>query len=180
MQLRPQVQKLLFNYTEWLFYQEYATKARWENLTVPVISKMVGKLSWRSLLFFSFFFLSFFFFSFFSAAAPTTYGSSQDMGQIGTAAAGLWHSQSKEDLSHICDLNHSLWKCQILKIFSETRYQTHVLMNTSQVHYHWAMLGTPGYYFSYLHSSLYFHTSNWGLKVACRDLSCIHFKSTSF
>ena len=39
------------------------------------------------------------------------------------------------DLSHICDLHHSSWQCQILKPPSKARDQT-VLMDTSQIHYH--------------------------------------------
>ena len=38
------------------------------------------------------------------------------------------------DPSHICDLHHSSWQCQILNPPSEARDQTHVLMDTSQVH----------------------------------------------
>ena len=40
------------------------------------------------------------------------------------------------DLSHICDLQHSSQKCQILDPLSEARDQTCNLMDTSQVHYH--------------------------------------------
>ena len=36
------------------------------------------------------------------------------IGQIGTAAAGLCHSHSNVDLSCICDLHCSLWQCQTL------------------------------------------------------------------
>ena len=37
------------------------------------------------------------------------------------------------DLSHICGLHHSLWQCQILNPLSEARYQTCILVDTSQV-----------------------------------------------
>ena len=47
------------------------------------------------------------------------------------------------DPSHICDLCHSLWQCQILNPLSEARDCTHILMDTSQVCYHWATMGTP-------------------------------------
>ena len=40
-----------------------------------------------------------------------------------------------QDLSHICDLHHSLWQCWILNPLSEARDQTCVLMDTSRVRY---------------------------------------------
>ena len=39
-------------------------------------------------------------------------------------------------LSHVCDLHHSSQQRLILNPLSEARDQTHVLMDTSQVHYH--------------------------------------------
>ena len=47
------------------------------------------------------------------------------------------------DLSHICDLYHSSQQHQIPNLLSEGRDQILVLMDTSQVHYCWAMMGTP-------------------------------------
>ena len=40
------------------------------------------------------------------------------------------------DLNHICDLHHSSQQCQIFNPLSEARDETHILMDTSQVHYH--------------------------------------------
>ena len=40
------------------------------------------------------------------------------------------------DLSHICDLHHSSWQCQILNSLTEARDQTHVLMDLNWVRYH--------------------------------------------
>ena len=37
------------------------------------------------------------------------------------------------DQSHVCDLHHSSWHRQILNLLSETRDQTRILMDTSQV-----------------------------------------------
>ena len=37
------------------------------------------------------------------------------------------------DASLNCDLYHSAWQCQILNPLRETRDQTHLLMDTSQV-----------------------------------------------
>ena len=51
----------------------------------------------------------FFFFGLFRAA-PTAYGSSQVRDPIRAIATGLHHSHSNRDLSHVCDLHHSLWR----------------------------------------------------------------------
>ena len=37
------------------------------------------------------------------------------------------------DLSCVCDLHQSSQKCWILNPLSEARYQTHILMDTSQI-----------------------------------------------
>ena len=70
-----------------------------------------------------------FFLSFFFRASPSAYGSPQARVRSGAAATGLHHSS----------LQH-----QVLNPLSRARDQTRVLMDTSQVHYHWAMMETPG------------------------------------
>ena len=47
------------------------------------------------------------------------------------------------DLSRICDLHHSSWQHQILNPLSEVRERTCVLMDTSQIRFHCATMGTP-------------------------------------
>ena len=47
------------------------------------------------------------------------------------------------DLTHICDLCHSLWQCQVLNPLTEARDQTHILMDTSQIPFHCPTRGTP-------------------------------------
>ena len=47
------------------------------------------------------------------------------------------------DPSHLCDLHHNSRQHRILNPAIEARDRTHVLMNTSQVHYHCAAMGTP-------------------------------------
>ena len=47
------------------------------------------------------------------------------------------------DLSLVCDQHHSSWQSQLLNPLSEARDRTCNLMNASQVHFHWAMTGTP-------------------------------------
>ena len=48
-----------------------------------------------------------------------------------TIATAMW------DLSHICNLYHSLipWQCLILNPLGKSRDRTCILMDTSQVHY---------------------------------------------
>ena len=48
-----------------------------------------------------------------------------------------------QDLSHICGLHPSSWQCQILNPLSEAGDRTCVLMDASQIHFCWAMMGTP-------------------------------------
>ena len=47
------------------------------------------------------------------------------------------------DPSHICDLHHSSWQCQILNPLSEAGDGTHILVETSWVCYCRAIAGTP-------------------------------------
>ena len=71
------------------------------------------------------------------------YGGSQARGRIGaelpayTAATATW------DPSHICNLYHSSWQCQILNPLSKARDHTHNLKVPSQIHFCCAMTGTP-------------------------------------
>ena len=86
-----------------------------------------------------------FFFSFFFLNRTTTvaYGGSQARGQIGASAAGLHHSHSNVK-SELC-----LWPTpQLMATWDpdpliEVRDRTQVLLDTSQVPYHWATTGTP-------------------------------------
>ena len=52
--------------------------------------------------------------------------------QSGATAAGLY--AATWDLSRICNLHYSSEQRWILNSLSKTRDQTHVLMDTSQVH----------------------------------------------
>ena len=60
------------------------------------------------------------------------YGGSQARGPIGAVATT--YAIATWDLSRICDLHHSLQRCRIPNPLNEARDQTHVLMDTSQVH----------------------------------------------
>ena len=67
------------------------------------------------------------------------YGNSQARGCIWAAAAGLCHRKRKA-VSKL-DLHCSSWQRQLLNPLSEAKDWTHVLMDTSQVCYHWAATG---------------------------------------
>ena len=54
------------------------------------------------------------------------------------------------DPSLVYDLHHSSWQYQLLNHLIEARDQTHILKDTIQVHYHWAMTGTPDGSFLYM------------------------------
>ena len=56
--------------------------------------------------------------------------------QAYTTATAMW------DPSHICDIHHSSQQGSILNPLGEARDQTPILMDTSQVHYHWVTMGT--------------------------------------
>ena len=53
-------------------------------------------------------------------------------------ATAMW------DPSCVCNLHPSSWPCWILNSLSKARDQTYMLMDTSQIHLHWATTGTPG------------------------------------
>ena len=48
------------------------------------------------------------------------------------------------DPTHICNPHHSSQQHQILNPLSKARERTCILMDTSQVHYCWVAMGTPG------------------------------------
>ena len=47
------------------------------------------------------------------------------------------------DPSHVCNLHHSSWQCQILNPLSETRDRTGHLMVLSRIHFCCSTTGTP-------------------------------------
>ena len=80
----------------------------------------------------------FFFFSCLLRAAPIAYGSSQARGQIGATAAGPHHSHSNTGFEPHLQRTSQLSAIQdagMLSPLSETRGQTHILMDTSRVCY---------------------------------------------
>ena len=78
-----------------------------------------------------------------------------------STATAMW------DLSHVCDLSYSSWQCWILNPLSETRDQTHILMDTSQVHYCWDTMELQFVNFEALFLGVFrIDLSSWG--------SCYH------
>ena len=69
-----------------------------------------------------------------SGTATTVYESSHARGGIVAAAASIHQAIAMHDPRHVCDLHHSSRQCWIPQI--EARDRTHVLMNTSWVHYY--------------------------------------------
>ena len=57
------------------------------------------------------------------------------------------------DLSHVCDLHHGSWQCQILNLLSKARDWTHILMDTSRILFLCATMGIPCNFFVVLSSS---------------------------
>ena len=76
-------------------------------------------------------------------AALAAYEGSQAGGWIGAAATAYVTATAIKNLSHVCDLLHNSWQHQILNSLSKARDRTLVLMDTTQVCYHWATAGTP-------------------------------------
>ena len=65
--------------------------------------------------------------------------------------------------SHICELYHSSWQCQIPEPLSEARDQTHILMDTSQIHFCCPTRGTPPLIYLFIYLFIYFpRCTAWG------------------
>ena len=77
-------------------------------------------------------------------AEPMAYENSQARGRIRAAAASLYTTATATwDPSHLCNLYHRSRQHWILNPLSKARNQTCVLMDTSQIRFHWTVMGTP-------------------------------------
>ena len=84
----------------------------------------------------------FFFFFLLFRGAPAAYGSSQARGWVSAAAAALCHSSAG---SNQCPWpTPQLMATRILNPLNEARDLTCILMDASQIHFHCAIMGTPG------------------------------------
>ena len=61
------------------------------------------------------------------------------------------------DPSHVCELHHSSRQRWILNPLSKARDQTCVLVDASQIRFHWAMLGMPCFYWEANLCQAWFH-----------------------
>ena len=96
-----------------------------------------------------YFLKNFIFILFFFRAASTANVSSQARGQIGAVAAGIHYSHSNARLE-LLPGNYIMAHSNTVSLthwVSGARDQTHILKDTSQVRYCWAMMGTPGFPF---------------------------------
>ena len=70
--------------------------------------------------------------------------------ELGLQLPAYTTTTATKDLSHVCDLHHSSLHCQIPNPLSKARDQTHILMNTSQIHFNFTMMETPEKWEGYL------------------------------
>ena len=88
---------------------------------------------------FSFLFLLFFLLS---RTVHVAHGSSQARGGIRATAASYATATAMRDPSRVWDLHHSSKQLWILNPLGEAGDRACILMDTSQVLYHWATMGT--------------------------------------
>ena len=79
----------------------------------------------------------------FFRATPTAYIGSQARGWIGAVAASLCYSTAMWHLIHVCNLHHSSQQGWIPDPLSEARDRICLLMDTSQICFCCATMGTP-------------------------------------
>ena len=90
-----------------------------------------------------FFFFFFFFFPDFLGLHPWQMKVPWLWGKSELQLLAYTTTTATQDLSPIFDLHCNLGHHQILNPLSKGRSWTHILMDTNQVHYHWATMGTP-------------------------------------
>ena len=89
------------------------------------------------------FFLSFFFFFFFFWLCPHHMVFFRVGVELGLWIPAYTIATAMPDPSHVCDLHHSSEQCWIPNPLSKAKDGICILMNFSQICFHWAMTGTP-------------------------------------
>ena len=133
-----------------VYYKILIDSWGWLQVHLPRVltSHQAWLMSWYFVDFFMQYITHFFFFFFVFLGTPVAYGGSQARGWNRAVAAGLHHT-TMPDPSRICNLHHSSWQYQILKPTERGQGSNlclHVLMDASQIHFHWATMG-PSYTF---------------------------------
>ena len=90
------------------------------------------------------FLFSFFFFGLFRDI-PAVYGGSRRGVKMELQLPAYATATAMPDPNRVCDLHHSSQQCQIFKPLNKARDRTRIHMDTSQIHFLWAMTGTPLY-----------------------------------
>ena len=85
----------------------------------------------------------FFFFFCLFRATPMAYGDSQARVESELQLLAYSTATATSNPSRICDLHHSSQQHQVCNPLSKARDWTHILIDPSWVHNHWAMMGTP-------------------------------------
>ena len=85
----------------------------------------------------------FFFFFFLLRAVPVAYGNFRLGVKSELQLLAYTTATATQDPSHLCNPHHSSQQCCILNPLREARDWTWDIMDTSWVHYLWAMLGIP-------------------------------------
>ena len=99
--------------------------------------KLIYFLQYLSFLSFSFFFLLF------RATPPVAHGRSQAGVELELQLPAYTTDTAMPDPSCICNLHRSSWQCQVLNPLNKVRYQTRILMDTSQIHFHCVTAAIP-------------------------------------
>ena len=87
-------------------------------------------------------------------AAPTAYGSSQTRCRIELQMLAYTTTTATRDLSGVCNLRYSSQQQWIPDSFTEARDGTHILMDTSWIHFCCTTRGMPWLFFSILFLAL--------------------------
>ena len=113
------------------------------------------------------------FFKFIFLRPHTAYGSSQARGESELQLPAYITATATSDLSSVCDLYHSSLQRWILNPLSGASDWTRILMDASQVLYHWASTGTPKPLFQMNNTFVELLSWRSGLRIWLQDLESL-------